>query len=197
MNKKAAIIFHSVCGNTMLMAREYEKALRDEGIEVDLFRVEDPLLHQTAELFPLAKELMAKLEEIQPVDVKRLPEYDMMFWGSPTYYGNVSAQMKAFLDSLCDFWLEAKLAGIFLGVFATASTPTGGSDLAMIAMHMSAMHMGMINVSVPTTVAHASMPAYGILHCTGERSAVRPGKEAGEAIGSYIKYFVRKTGEKR
>lgn len=194
MKRKAAVIFHSACGNTMLMAKEYVKALESEGIEADLFRVEDALLPKSAELFPLVKELLGEIEAIPVVDVKKMPEYDMMFWGAPTYYGNVSAQMKAFFDSLCEFWLEAKLAGIFLGVFAAASGPAGGGDLAMIAMHMSAMHMGMISVPVPATVARASMPAYGILHFAGEKADVRPGEDVKQAIREYVHCFIGHTG---
>lgn len=194
MGKKAAVVFHSACGNTMLMAKEYVRALKKEGISADLFRVEDPLLDQTVQAFPLAREMMKEIKAVPIVGHKRLPEYDAIFLGSPTYYGNVSAQVKAFLDSLCDFWLPASLAGIYFGAFATASTPCGGGDLSMIAMHMSAMHMGMVSISVPTTVAHAGMPAYGILHCTGEQSNIRPGNDVFRAIDEYVAYCGKVIG---
>ena len=48
--KRAAIVFHSVCGNTYLLACEYQRTLRDLGIDASLYRVHDPNFEQFAQM---------------------------------------------------------------------------------------------------------------------------------------------------
>ena len=48
---KIAVVFHSVCANTYLMAREYRDAFHTMGAEVLFYRLHDPNYAVTADAF--------------------------------------------------------------------------------------------------------------------------------------------------
>lgn len=187
--KKIAVVFHSVCANTYLMAREYRDAFEKLGAKVLFYRLHDPNYAVTADAFPASREYKNEIlavEELQsPVPVL---DCDALFLGSPTYFGNVSAPVKTFMDSFVDYWVEARLAGKFFGGFASAGTPQGGCDICLQALCHFAMHMGMCLISVPSTVAGTVQPAYGVCHWSGDNSDQRLTAGEREAIASYCAF---------
>lgn len=189
MQPKIAVVFHSVCGNTFLMARELRDGFASLGAEVSLYRLHDPGYAATADAFPASREVkddILRIEELaSPAQVL---DCDALFLGSPTYFGNVSAPVKSFIDSLVDYWVEARLAGKFFGAFATAGTAQGGVDLCLQALCHFAMHMGMCLLSVPSTIRGAVQPAYGLCHWSGDNADQRLAPHELEAIRSWCAY---------
>ena len=110
---KVAVIFHSVCGSTYLLAREYKEALEEMNIEVDIFRVSDEVAKTLPQYYLInSKEYKDEFESINVIKSgKEILDYDAIFMGSPTYYGNVSGPMKMFMDSFSDIWVGAPLSG--------------------------------------------------------------------------------------
>ena len=198
---KIAVVFHSVCANTYLMAREYRDALEGLGAQVEFYRLPDPNYAVTADAFPASREYKEEILRVEPL---RSPvpvlDCDALFLGSPTYFGNVSAPVKTFMDSFVDYWVEARLAGKFFGGFASAGTPQGGADICLQALCHFAMHMGMCILSVPSTVSGTVQPAYGVVHWSGDNSDHRLEEGEKEAIRSYCAYamgiIAGKVGEK-
>lgn len=193
MKKTAiAVVFHSVCANTYLMARQYRDAFAGLGAEVRFYRLRDPGYAATADAFPASREYKSEIlsvEELQsPAQVL---DCDAMFLGSPTYFGNVSAPVKSFIDSFVDYWVEARLAGKFFGGFASAGTPQGGGDLCLQALAHFAMHMGMCVIPVPSIVTGTVQPAYGLCHWSGDNSDQRLTAGEEEAIRSYCAFAFR------
>jgi NAD(P)H dehydrogenase (quinone) len=47
-------------------------------------------------------------------------------WGTPTRYGNMSAQMKQFVDSTGALWLKGELEDKATGIFTSTATIHGG-----------------------------------------------------------------------
>ncbi len=187
--QKIAVVFHSVCGNTYRMAREYRDALEDLGMAVDFRRLHDPDYERISRIFPCAREYR---EEILAVPELAGPEEILdcraLFLGSPTCFGNVSGPVKMFMDSFVDYWAEARLAGKFFGGFATAGTPQGGADLCLGALNTFAMHMGMVVISAPSILTGSVQPAYGLACYTGDQADHRPDPKDLEAIRSYVRY---------
>lgn len=185
--KRAAIVFHSVCGNTYLLAREYEHILRDLNVDTALYRVRDPNFEQFAPLFTASQEYAEALRAVPvlPSPAALLP-FDALFFGSPTYFGNVSAAIKTCMDEFCAFWADASFEGKAFGAFACASTPQGGGDVCLLALNIFAQHMGMLPLSVPANIAGCAQPAYGILHCSGETALSRPDTKIKAAICDYL-----------
>lgn len=189
---KIAVVFHSVCANTYLMAREYRDAFQALGAEVLFCRLPDPNYAVTADAFPASREYKAEITTV-PVLESPVPvlDCDAFFLGSPTYFGNVSAPVKTFMDSFVDYWAEARLAGKQFGGFASAGTPQGGCDICLQALCHFAMHMGMCLIPAPSTLAGTVQPAYGLCHWSGDNSDQRLTEGEREAIQSYCAFAWR------
>ncbi|NMS88525.1 flavodoxin family protein [Clostridioides difficile] len=185
---KAAIIFHSVCGSTYLLARMYKEVLEEMNIEVDMFKVSDEVAKTLIQYYLInSKEYKDEFESINIIKSgKELLDYDVIFMGSPTYYGNVSGPMKMFMDSFSDIWVGAPLSGKIFGCFATAGSQHGGGELSLQAMNIFAQHMGMTLLSVPCTV-RGGHPAYGLLHIAGDNSDIKPSDDIKLGIRDYLK----------
>lgn len=189
---KALVLFHSVCGNTYLLARQYADTLSALGVDTALYRLPDPQYDHLAPLFEASRTYQDALRHV-PVLEQPAPllAADLIFLGSPTYFGNVSAAVKTFMDSCCAFWPDARLAGKRFGCFASASTYQGGGDLCLQAMNTFAQHMGMTLLSVPANIKGGPQPAYGILHAAGGQSLHRPEQTTLTAITDYLERLLR------
>ncbi|WP_053955158.1 flavodoxin family protein [Inediibacterium massiliense] len=187
---KISIIFHSVCGNTYLMAKAFYNSLKQIGKDVYLYRVYDEDLEKLSHQFPVASEYYKEIVNTPIATPETLLESDHVILGSPTYFGNVSAEMKAYMDSMSIYWVEAKLSGKRLTAFASASTPFGGGEACLQAINTFGQHMGMISISVPSNlIPTISMSAYGIIHYSGPMGDQRPNKDTLKVIDEYVKKF--------
>lgn len=195
---KIAVVFHSVCANTYLMAKEYRDAFAALGAQVLFYRLHDPNYAVTADAFPASREYKNEILSVEELkSPAQVLDCDALFLGSPTYFGNVSAPVKVFMDSFVDYWVEARLAGKYFGGFASAGTPQGGCDICLQALCHFAMHMGMCLVSVPSTVTGTVQPAYGICHWSGDLSDQRLTQGEREAIAGYCAFaygLIRREG---
>ena len=186
---KAAIVFHTVCGNTYQMALYFQQMLKDNGIQTDLFRVEDETFEELSLRFAASREFRDAIMAIPVIHSgDEIIGYDALFLGSPTYFGGVSAQMKRFMDTFCDLWVEAKLAGTAFGCFAAGSTSSGGAEMCLQSMNIFAQHMGMRLISVPCNLKGTSQPAYGIVHFSGATSEIRLDEDEKTALDSYAAF---------
>ena len=188
---KANVIFHSVCGNTYIMAKMIHEKLKGQGIDSSILRVQDENIDNIAGMFEVAREHLDEIKAVPVARAKDALDCDYIFMGCPTYFGNVSGQMKLYMDSLCDFWVDAKLYGTKLMSFTTCGTPEGGGDFCLGAINTFAHHMGMIPMPVPSNLMpRKSLPAYGLIHYTGELSDLRPREDTEKAISAIVEMIV-------
>ncbi|MBF0478252.1 MAG: NAD(P)H-dependent oxidoreductase [Candidatus Omnitrophica bacterium] len=186
---KIVIIFHSVCGNTYLMAQEFYNAFKEKKQNVEMYRVEDSTLDKTAQIFAPAQDFLTEIKKISVAAPQVMENADLILLGSPTYFGNVSGQMKLFMDATSPLWIKGKFIGKKLLAFASAGNSEGGGDLCLQAINVYGQHMGMLNVSVPSNIKPGiTVPAYGILHYSGNGS-VRPDKNK-LAIAEMVNYLL-------
>lgn len=85
----------------------------------------------------------------QPSD---LADYDAIIFGTPTRFGNMSAQMRNFLDQTGALWVQGALIGKVGSVF-TATATGGGSETTITSFHSTLLHHGMIVVGLPYSAA--------------------------------------------
>jgi len=174
-NKKVSIIFHSVCGNNFLIAKEFYNEFKNYNADVQILRVQDPNLEELAKQFTIAGQFKNEMLEIDEAKAEKLLDSDIIIIGSPTYYGNVSGAMKAFMDSFSPYWVDAKFWGKKLFSYSTCANGEGGGDMCLNAINIFGHHMGMVSVPVPANIVSGqSFPAYGLLHYVGEYSNMRP-----------------------
>lgn len=189
---KFTIIFHSVSANTYLMAKYFYEELYSQNKDVSLYRVADEDFETWCSLSPISQEFAEEILAVPIATSDALLKSDHIFLGSPTYFGNVSSEMKAFMDSAASFWPEAKLFGKKLTAFSSCGTPEGGGELCLQSINTFGQHMGMMPIPVPSTLlADVSFPAYGLLHYSGNQGDIRPDKTLRNGIANYISRCVQ------
>jgi NAD(P)H dehydrogenase (quinone) len=141
---KVLVLYYSSYGHIETMAGAVAEGARSAGAEVAVKRV--------PELVPeaVAKSSHFKLEQPAPIaTVEELADYDAIILGVPTRFGNMSAQMKNFLDQTGGLWFAGKLVGKVGSVFTSTATQHGGQESTILSTHTVLLHHGMIIVGLP------------------------------------------------
>lgn len=195
---KFTIVFHSVCGNTYQLAYCFHKALKEMGQEVTLYRTADASLESGEKRMEAFQNYQDAIESIPVIrEAAQVLGSDVLILGSPTYYGCVSAQMKAFMDSFEKLWVEAPTAGMYFGCFTSAGDSCGGPELCLQVMNTFAQHMAMVPISVPCNIGGAPQPAYGIKHVSGEMADREVTEETKTAVKHYAAHILRVISHER
>ena len=78
-----------------------------------------------------------------------LREADGVLFGSPTRYGNMTAQMKQFIDTTGSLWMTGELEDKVTGVFTSTATIHGGQESTILTSLVPLLHLGMIFIGTP------------------------------------------------
>jgi len=166
---KLAVIYYSATGTVHAMAERVTEAAEKAGADVRL--------RQVAELAP-AEAIASNAAWSQHFDrTKDEPKAtaddvvwaDAVLFGSPTRYGNVTSQLKQFLDTLGPQWSQGMLADKAYAGFTSSMTAHGGQETTLLALYNSIYHFGGIIVPPGYTdpVKFAEGNPYGVSHITG------------------------------
>ncbi|MDY6836003.1 MAG: NAD(P)H:quinone oxidoreductase [Chloroflexota bacterium] len=151
---KVLILFYSRYGNTARLAEGIAAGVRKvEGAEVLMRKVNETAPAQVIANDPnwkLAHDEMA--QKYNPPTLDDLEQSDAIVFGSPTRFGNMSAEMKLFLDTTGPLWIQGKLLSKVGAVFCTNSTLHSGKESTLLSMMIPLFHHGMIIVGVPQNV---------------------------------------------
>ena len=114
---KVLIVYDSESGNTEAMAHAVSEGVVDEGIDVEVKRVDE-------------------------ASIDDLPTVDGVILGSPVYYGLPSAKMKLYIDDSVKY--HGKLDGKVGGAFASAGGFHTGAETTIIALIEALFIHGMV-----------------------------------------------------
>jgi NAD(P)H dehydrogenase (quinone) len=144
---KVLILYWSAYGHIEQMAKAVAEGARSvEAAEVVLKRV--PELSAEDE----AKRERRGVDRTVPVaTVEELADYDAIVFGTPTRFGNMAAQMRAFLDRTGQLWVADALVGKVGSVFTSSATQHGGQESTILTFHPTLLHHGMVLVGLPYT----------------------------------------------
>jgi len=142
-----AIIYYSMYGHILTLARELKAGLESKGMNVDLFQVPE-LLPQSVLSKMGAPPKPADVMTINHDFLQMLPEYDGLLLGLPTRFGMMAGQMKMFLDGMGSLWQQGKLIGKPVGTFVSTGTQQGGQETTHMTALCSLVHQGMMYVSL-------------------------------------------------
>lgn len=146
---RVLIVFYSMLGNTATLAGAVAEGAENAGAEVRLRQVEELVPKESIEANPRAKQVKEDLSQVPVATNRDLEWADGVAFGTPTRYGNMSAQMKEFIDKTGELWVEGKLTDKVAGFFTSTSTLHGGQESTLISMMVPILHFGMIPVGVP------------------------------------------------
>lgn len=143
---KILVAYYSRSGHTKEMAQAIAKGVKKEGVGCDL-------------------------QEIASVTIDELQHYDGMIFGSPTYYGQMAAEMKKLFDDSVKH--HGKLTGKIGGAFTSSGMAGGGGETTILSILEAFLIHGMI------VVGDAKMQHYGPL------AVGAPNEKAAEACVKY------------
>jgi len=141
---KVLVLYYSSYGHIETMAHAVAEGARETGAEVAVKRV--------PELVPedVARKSGYKLDQSAPIaTVQELPGYDAIIFGTGTRYGNMTAQMKNFIDQTGSLWATGALVGKVGSVFSSSATQHGGQESTILTFHPVLLHLGFIIVGLP------------------------------------------------
>lgn len=141
---KILVLYYSMYGHVETLARSIaEGASSVDGVEVTVKRVPEIMSPE------VAQRVGAKVDQEAPVaDPKEIGNYDAIIFGTPTRFGNMTAQMRNFLDQTGGLWVKGALVGKVGSVFTSTGTG-GGNESTIISFMSNLMHHGMICVGLP------------------------------------------------
>jgi NAD(P)H dehydrogenase (quinone) len=92
-----------------------------------------------------------------------------VLFGTPTRYGNLSSQLKQFLDTLGPQWAQGLLADKVYAGFTASMTAHGGQESTLLALYNTIHHFGGIVVAPGYTdpLKFVDGNPYGVSHVTG------------------------------
>ncbi|MGF1552957.1 MAG: NAD(P)H:quinone oxidoreductase [Paracoccaceae bacterium] len=141
---------YSQYGHTTTLARAVaEGAEGTGGTEVRLRRI--PEFTQLREMLAGNEgyeKAQADLDAFGEVTHDDLRWADGIVWGSPTRYGAMSAQMKAFIDTTAPLWLKGELEDKATGMFTSTGSIHGGQETTILTSLVPFIHLGMIFVGL-------------------------------------------------
>ena len=136
------VLYHSMYGHIETLANAVADGARQvDGVEVAIKRVPETM---DPEAFKAAGGKEQAAAVAQPAE---LADYDGIVFGTPTRFGNMSGQLRTFLDQTGGLWAKKALHGKVASVFT--STGTGGGEETTISSTWTTLaHHGMIIVPI-------------------------------------------------
>ena len=153
---KVAIVYHSGFGHTRLQAEAVHRgAASVDGIEAVLLNTDEA-----------------------SADIDQLDTADAIIFGSPTYMGSMSAEMKKFLEASAAKWFTQAWKDKVAGAFTNSSSFSGDKLNTLMGMMITAMQQGMIFVSLGMMPAASDPDSMNPIE--------GPGPEVTNRLGSYM-----------
>lgn len=141
---KVLVLYYSSYGHIEQMANAVAEGAGSAGAQVEVKRVPETVPED------VARQAGYKLDQKAPIaTVEELPQYDAIIFGTGTRYGNMTAQMKSFIDRTGSLWSSGALVGKVGSVFSSSATQHGGQESTILTFHPVLLHLGFIIVGLP------------------------------------------------
>lgn len=141
---KVLVLYYSSYGHIERMAYAAAEGALERDADVVVKRVPELVPEQ------VARKSGYKLDQDAPIaTVDELPRYDGFLFGTGTRYGNMTAQMKSFLDQTGSLWMSGALVGKVGSVFTSTASQHGGQESTILTFLPVLLHLGMIVVGLP------------------------------------------------
>ncbi|REE94791.1 NAD(P)H:quinone oxidoreductase [Thermomonospora umbrina] len=197
MSPKIAVIYYSSTGSVHALAGALAEGAEKAGAEVRVRRVAELAPESAIDANPAWRAHAGESADVPVADHDDLRWADGYAFGTPTRFGNVAAQLKQFLDSTGQLWLDGTFTSKPFTGFTSTINLHGGSEATLIALYLQAFHWG--SVLVPPGYNDVSVPdaygnPYGVSHPTKVGGA-RPDEKALSAARFQGRYLATITGQ--
>jgi NAD(P)H dehydrogenase (quinone) len=153
---KILIAFYSRNGATEALAQQIAAGAESVGGEVRLRSARELVGPDVMAHAPGWAENAARMNASYEAPTEADAEWaDALVFGTPTRFGSVSSELKAYIDSLGGLWFQGKLNGKVGSVFGSTSTVHGGNESTLLSLYNPMAHLGLI--IVPLGYSDAAM----------------------------------------
>jgi NAD(P)H dehydrogenase (quinone) len=144
---KVLVLYHSSYGHIESLAQDVAAgAASVAGVTVTVKRVPETMPEE------MMRNAGMKVDQAAPVaSPAELADYDAIIFGTPTRFGNMSGQMRTFLDQTGGLWMKGALVGKVGSAFVSTGTG-GGNETTLQSFHTTMLHHGMVVVGVPYAI---------------------------------------------
>jgi NAD(P)H dehydrogenase (quinone) len=146
MSVHVAVIYYSATGNVYDLARAVAEGAERAGAEVRLRRVAELAPDEAIDRNPAWRAHLDATADVPVAMLEDLSWADAYAFGTPTRYGNVSSQLKQFLDTTASLWAAGELSDKPVTAFTSAINTHGGNESTLLALYNTMHHWGAIIV---------------------------------------------------
>ena len=147
MPTNVLIAFYSRNGSTEALANSIAEGARAAGAEVRLRRARELVGPEVMAHAPGWADNAARMNATYEAPTEADAEWaDAILFGTPTRFGAVSSELKAYIDALGGLWFQGKLVGKAGSAFTSTGGVHGGNESTNISLYNPMAHLGMIIV---------------------------------------------------
>jgi NAD(P)H dehydrogenase (quinone) len=158
-----AVIYYSSTGTITEIAHEIARSAEQAGARVRLRRVAELAPQGAIDANPRWAEHARASAAVPVAEPDDMVWADAVIFGTPTRFGNVSSQLKQFIDTLGGLQAQGLLADKVYSGFTSTTTAHGGHESTLLALGNTFHHFG--GVIVPPGYTHeANANPYGTSH---------------------------------
>jgi len=144
---KVLVAFYSRDGSTEALAQAVSEGAVEAGGTVRMRRAREVVDAATMATVPGWTEAAGRMNALyEAPGVEDVAWADAIVLGSPTRFGLLASELKAFLDGLGGLWVQGKLAGKVGSAFTSSSSVHGGNEINNLTMFVPMAHFGLIIV---------------------------------------------------
>jgi NAD(P)H dehydrogenase (quinone) len=144
---KLSVIYYSATGTVAELARTLADEAEKAGAEVRLRRVAELAPDAAVDANPTWRANLDATQDIPQASPDDVLWADAVLLGTPTRWGNASAQLRMFIESLAAYWSQGALQDKVYSGFTASSTAHGGQESTLLALYNTIHHIGGIVVS--------------------------------------------------
>lgn len=162
---KLAIIYYSSTGTNYKLAKWAKNAGEEMGAEVRLLKVEELAPDAAIDSNPAWREHVNNTKDVAIATSDDLVWADAIIFSTATRFGNISSQLKQFIDIQGGPWSQGKLNNKVVSAMCSAGNTHGGQGVTLQALYTSMMHWGAIIVPpgyTDSSIYKAGGSPYGV-----------------------------------
>ena len=184
MTTNVLIAFYSRTGTIESFARAAAEGAEAAGAEVRLRRAREHVAAEVMAATPGWTESAKRMNDAYPAPTTDDAVWaDAVIFGTPTRFGCVCSELKAYIDSLGGLWAQGRLVGKVGSALSATASPHGGNETTILSLWPPLAHLGFI--IVPTGYADPVMMTagspYGATAATGMPPRATTGDERAAA----------------
>jgi NAD(P)H dehydrogenase (quinone) len=163
---RVGVVYHSATGTVYELAKGIVEGAQGAGAAVRLRRVPDPDFEGTEATNAGWTSFRTEHRDVAVAALDDVRWADALIFGSPTRFGNISSQLKQFLDSFGLLWSQGLLEDKVYSGFTASATRHGGQESTLLAMYTAFYHFGGVAVAPGYTnpIKYCDGNPYGTSH---------------------------------